>query len=625
MPRLRIAAIATAIAALGILPAAARAAVTSSQISAWTSSQSGTPANSPYLISFDNASTTIRVTGTATSDAAPPNQVDVVCFFGSPTQPPVALKSAVAVVGGTFDTGNVLLKTIAGHACRLRAVPTHGGTSDDTDAFAAARIAVSQAKLPVALSAPPNAGAPFNYYVNAVTFTSFAAWSAVGTPRWPINGVSQYACGSPSVAPIDAGFTVGNNFAIDCAGSLLSDDLGVWGGRAQVQVDGRNAYDPAAAASLFPNSATFPKTLAASVNFDPTSGLVSSTAHEPFVVCNGPNADPPTAITCPSFSDAGVRLERTVTTSGGGRAVTMTDTWSSSDGAAHSLDLLYDDVVGVAGFGDGNRGWQFAGQSGFAQYGAGAAVPAPASAPSSILVRTNVRAADGDPNEAFGAITFASAPAGFRFAGNGEMEEHRPLVVPAGGSASLTYIYSVGYTAADVTHLALTAQDRLQPLAVHVTSPADGATALAPPVTITGTATAGSGIASVVAAGQTVPVAPDGTWSANVALNPGSNTINILATDAAGASAQGQLTVLYQPPAPPPTPWVARCNVPWIKGMKLRAAKRALRQAHCKVGKIKHVKSRKLHPGRVMSTTPRAGRHLPAGSRVELSVVSKGR
>jgi beta-lactam-binding protein with PASTA domain len=54
--------------------------------------------------------------------------------------------------------------------------------------------------------------------------------------------------------------------------------------------------------------------------------------------------------------------------------------------------------------------------------------------------------------------------------------------------------------------------------------------------------------------------------------------------------------------------------------MRLRAAEKALRKAHCKVGKVKHVTSHRLANGRVMSTTPRAGRHLRAGGKVELFV-----
>ena len=618
MPRLWIAAI-TFIAALAVMPAAARAAVTSSTISSWTSSEPGTPENASYLLSLDNTPTTVRVTGTTNGTAG--DLLDIVCFYGSPSHLSILAGSLAVGQGGTFDTGNVPLRAIAGHACRLRAIPRGGGAADDTSSFAAQRIAVSEADLPVALASGPNAGTPFNFYVNAVTFTSFATWSAVGTPSRSLATISPYACGGPNAAPIDAAFNVADNFAIDCAGSLLSDDLGIWGGRSEVQVDGRNAYDPAAAASLFPNLSGLPTTLTASVRFDPTSGLLSSTSNEPFVFCNGPNAEIPTSSTCPSFVGAGVNLQRTVTTSDGGRVMTMTDTWSSSDGAAHAVDLLYDDVVGVAGFADGSRGWQFPGQIGFSQYAGGASVPGASAAPGSILVRTNVNAADGDPGEAFGAISFGTAPTGFRFASNSELEEHHDLVLPAGGTASLTYVYSIGYTSADASALALAGQDRLQPLALAITSVANSSTASAPAATLTGTATAGSGIKSLVVAGQAVPVGADGSWSAKVPLSPGPNAISAVATDGAGVTARAQVSVVYQVlPASPPA---VICKVPRTKGMKLANAEKALRRDHCRAGRIKRVRSRKLRRGRVVSTSPRAGRKLRGGAKVEL-FVSKG-
>jgi hypothetical protein len=162
---------------------------------------------------------------------------------------------------------------------------------------------------------------------------------------------------------------------------------------------------------------------------------------------------------------------------------------------------------------------------------------------------------------------------------------------------------------------------------VAIASPSNGATVSTPAVTVSGTANAGSGLKSLVVAGQQVNVASDGTWSAQVALSPGSNTITALATSDSGGTAQAQVSVVYQPPAagsPPPADQPpVRCQVPRIKGMKLAKAERALRHAHCRVGKVKHVKSRKLGRGRVMSTAPHAGRRLAAGTKVEL-FVSKG-
>ena len=88
---------------------------------------------------------------------------------------------------------------------------------------------------------------------------------------------------------------------MDCTGSLLSDDLGAFGGRSEVQIDGRNAYDPAAAGSLFvgqplsQNLLGFPHAADARSLWDPTTGLISSRSTEPSVECSGSNEEKPTA------------------------------------------------------------------------------------------------------------------------------------------------------------------------------------------------------------------------------------------------------------------------------------------------------------------------------------------
>ena len=640
MPGLRIAAIVTALLALAVAPAAAQATVTSTRITSWSSQNPTTPPNNPYLISFDNPpnATTLTVSGTAPG-AANTDHVDVVCYFGASPSVAKLNTSPVAINNGTFTTGPVPLKPIAGHACRLRAIPVNTESSAESNSFAAQLLAVSEAALPVAISSGVNAGAPFNFYVNDVTFTGYAVWSAAGTPPESLPNPYSDACGGPEAAAVDPAFDLPPdfppNFAIDCAGSLLSDDLGAFGRRSEVQVDGRNAYDPAAAQGLFAsgspasqNLTGFPKTLAATVEWDPTTGLISSRSTEPWVECDGPNEEKPTSASCPSFVNAGVQLQRNITTNDGGRVITMTDTWSSTDGKAHALDLLYDDAIGVVTVPpEGVPGYEFPGQTTFSTYAAGNTLPGASSAPGSILVRTNVSAADGDPTEAAGAITFGTAPSGFVFTANNDFEEHHVLTVPAGGGASLTYIYSVGYSVADVQAQALAAQDYVQGPALAITSPATGTTVSNPTLTLSGTATSGSGITSLSVGGNRVSVGPGGAWSTQVTLSPGASTITAQAIDGAGESAQAEVAVVYSPPAMPvpssPSRSPVKCKVPKIEGLKLGAAKKALRRAHCKVGKIKHEKSRTVRRGHVASTTPRAGRKLKAGSKIEL-FVSKG-
>ena len=62
------------------------------------------------------------------------------------------------------------------------------------------------------------------------------------------------------------------------------------------------------------------------------------------------------------------------------------------------------------------------------------------------------------------------------------------------------------------------------------------------------------------------------------------------------------------------------CIVPKVTGKKLAAAKRSIRRAHCAVGTITRKKASKARRGRVLKQSPRAGRRIERGGRVNLVV-----
>jgi PASTA domain-containing protein len=66
------------------------------------------------------------------------------------------------------------------------------------------------------------------------------------------------------------------------------------------------------------------------------------------------------------------------------------------------------------------------------------------------------------------------------------------------------------------------------------------------------------------------------------------------------------------------------CKVPRLAKKTLAAAKKALKKAGCATGKIERRPSSRVRKGRVVSTSPGAGKRLPAGAKVRL-VVSQGR
>jgi PASTA domain len=69
-------------------------------------------------------------------------------------------------------------------------------------------------------------------------------------------------------------------------------------------------------------------------------------------------------------------------------------------------------------------------------------------------------------------------------------------------------------------------------------------------------------------------------------------------------------------------PPVPKCKVPRLVGKTLARARRLIRVAHCSVGRIRRVRSKRAR-GRVVSQRPRAGRVLAATAKVNL-VVSRG-
>jgi glucose/arabinose dehydrogenase len=77
------------------------------------------------------------------------------------------------------------------------------------------------------------------------------------------------------------------------------------------------------------------------------------------------------------------------------------------------------------------------------------------------------------------------------------------------------------------------------------------------------------------------------------------------------------------PGSPPPRKPLATCTVPRVIGMQLRRAKARIRRAHCRVGRLRSVRSTKPR-NRVLSQNPRPRSRRPNGARVRLTL-SRGR
>jgi hypothetical protein len=98
--------------------------------------------------------------------------------------------------------------------------------------------------------------------------------------------------------------------------------------------------------------------------------------------------------------------------------------------------------------------------------------------------------------------------------------------------------------------------------------------------------------------------------------------IDVTVTTVAGKSATGSADVFtYTAPPAPVVPAAAPvvCVVPKLRNRKLRAAKRALRRRHCRIGKVIR-KRRKKAPrkAKIIKQRPKPGAIRPAGSKVHV-------
>jgi hypothetical protein len=126
----------------------------------------------------------------------------------------------------------------------------------------------------------------------------------------------------------------------------------------------------------------------------------------------------------------------------------------------------------------------------------------------------------------------------------------------------------------------------------------------------------GDGV-EVVALPNVVPGECPGVSSASTVVVPGGSEPD-------WGPADVNPTPIVDDPPPGDQPGTKKgCKVPNVKGMKLAAAKRKLKTAGCKAT-IKRAKSRTVKAGRVIKTSPGAGKRVAKGAKVTVTV-SRGK
>jgi IPT/TIG domain/PASTA domain len=142
--------------------------------------------------------------------------------------------------------------------------------------------------------------------------------------------------------------------------------------------------------------------------------------------------------------------------------------------------------------------------------------------------------------------------------------------------------------------------------------PASGSVKGGTSVTITGTDLEG---ASAVSFG-TVPATSFAVNSDSqiTAITPASaaGAVNVAVTTIAGTATSTQQFTSTAP--------AATCIVPKLTGKKLKAARKAIKKADCKIGKVKKLEGATTKTGKVVKQNPKAGKVLAAGSKVNVKL-----
>jgi hypothetical protein len=373
-----------ALGALLAAPLAAGAAVTATTVSQ--------PAIDPSVLVFvEPAGVPLTISGTSNGGTG---RLDLRCE-GAAT--PVVDANVRPAATGVWTTtlSAATVSRLTARTCFLHAVP-HGNAGANRAAFAGKRVMFQRSRV-TAVVGGPNNGVPYDFRYWAPQLLGRSIWQSVS---------SCGLAGAATIAPTS--FHLSGS-AFPCAGFVAPTTSG----RAGVLVDHVNAYMPSAAATLFNGSANALGLLASqtSVATDPSTGNVLIRETENLLRCSPDAATlPATSLTCSSFVSAGVKLDRLIIQQGDGRQALVTDTWSSTDGRHHEVDIFYEDRLGGSA-----PVVSFPWAGGFTSYPPGFTQSPPPTAPFSFFTRSSPSAVDGDQNNPQGAITLQDRPTSLRF------------------------------------------------------------------------------------------------------------------------------------------------------------------------------------------------------------------
>jgi hypothetical protein len=541
----------------------------------------------------DNGSGNVTVRGTVVG-AEQGTLADLRCYSAADSSS-TRLVGGINVSAGAFAV-SVSLSSIAGQACRLRLVPQ----GQNPTGAAAAPFAGPAVSISDQFSHSAN-GNLYGYYVLSGTLGWSFAFQSLGECAVS----ASYATSTPSLGSFQ--LFAGNACLPERSG--IAPDLD---SRSALQVDGLNAYPPAAISpppnQSSPNLTGVPgfEPLAYSATFDANHDTVAITESETPTICNPQEAFPPSPASCPQLRDSGIRFTQTTTLLPGGQVARVLDQATNVDTRPHTVDALFSQSVIAPSAGE-LPGFEFPGQATFAAHAEPESFNEFGFGPGSIIAIGDTAAPPSSSNPV-GAITYGRAPVSADFisiAGSqtATFTMHYVDTIPPGGSVKYTWSFSQATSGPQLASLEEAERDRYFAPVISINRPRNHTVTHYGLITVRGRVGDAVGIGSVTVNGKPTPLQNGGTYTALVRLRPGRQRIVAVVTNLAGVSRHASVQVTYK--AKP-------CVVPVLRGSKLGAGRRALRNADCMPGRVIRIRSRTVRAGRIVRTSPGPGsRHRP--------------
>jgi hypothetical protein len=231
---------------------------------------------------------------------------------------------------------------------------------------------------------------------------------------------------------------------------------------SSIAVDGQNAYAAGAIGNGFSTTPGF-QTITWSFSQAPNGdGRIVETT--PIMFCPNNPAPPLTAVNCPSLTDSGVRINRTIDQDHDGLVAVVNDDVVSTDGAAHTVSLSYRQsyCLGRPGCTPTPQ-FTFPGQAPVTNPANGDVLSTSLPAAGTIFA-SNPTLADGDVTGGRGALTyFPAADSATAYDARDFELNYNNRSVPATGSLHIAAIFSQSFAQAQLDGLVAEAVKRITP------------------------------------------------------------------------------------------------------------------------------------------------------------------